>query len=237
MKNCITIILAIFILVACQNPKTEETQNIEVVIRDTIVVRDTFVKTKIEKKAVADISLSKLNIFYVGLDNPIEIKTMGIEGDVSVNISDGSIRKLGTGKYSVKVKKEGTTTINVYADGKKIGSKKFTCKLVPDPTVSFNGLKQGHITKNELLDTNNQIETTLHSFYDIEFPITEFTIISSSGGFIEKITTTGSKITQEQRELIKPLKRGNKVYFSNIKAQAPDGSIRELGSIVFTITE
>ncbi len=236
MKNYIIIILVILIFASCQNPKTEETKTTKI-IRDTIIVRNTFVVTKIKKKSSCNISLPKMNVLYVGIDNPINIKTLGVEGEIRVSISSGTITSVGNENYIVRVRRDSPVTIYVSVDGKMLGSQKFDCKLVPSPTAHFKGLKSGRITKEELLNSNNEIKATLDNFFfDIEFPVTEFTLSVLAGVFIEKISTVGSQITEEQKALLKELRRGSKVYFSNIKVQAPDGSIRELGAVIFTIT-
>ncbi len=170
MKNKIITLSFIFVLLIFTFCQSSKTKNTEIIKRNTIVVRDTFIKIEEIKKVAADISLSKLNVLYVGLENPVEIKTMGVEENTNVSISNGNIISKGNGKYLVKSVKEGSATISVYANGKKIGSKKFICKLVPDPTVIFNGLKSGEITKEELLNSNNEINATLDNFFfDIEF--------------------------------------------------------------------
>ncbi len=184
------------------------------------------------------ISPTKMNVFYVGVDNPVAITASGVPAsDLVVGIGPiGRIKKTGTGKYSVRVNKPGKTTVYVKTkDGRKLGSMQFRCKLVPDPKAKVGNLKPGVVSKQVLL-AQQFVKADLENFvFDLKFPVTEFTVSATLGSFTEEYKTRGAKITNQQKGLIRQLKRGQKVYFENIKAKAPDGSIRNLGTISFKI--
>lgn len=182
------------------------------------------------------VSPTKMNVFYIGVDNPVDISASGVRGEVSASISGGgSITPKGGGSYSVRVKKVGDVTITVNGDGSRLGSKTFRCKTVPDPVATVGGKKGGNISIASL-KAQNYVMASLENFvFDLKFPVTAFTVSISSGGFNEDIPTTGAQIKPNQKALFNGLKRGSKVYFENIKCQAPDGGIRQLGSVGFTI--
>ena len=64
------------------------------------------------------VSATKMNVFYIGVDNPVEITAAGTPADkVSASIGGGSIRKVGGSNYIVKVKRAGKTRYDyIYRD-------------------------------------------------------------------------------------------------------------------------
>ncbi len=188
------------------------------------------------------ISPTKMNVFYIGVDNPVAITASGVPSEaLQVRIGPiGTIKRVGAGKYIVRVNKVGKTTVSVYANvgdqSRKLGSMEFRCKTVPDPKPRVGNLKPGPVAKAVLL-AQRFVKAELENFvFDLKFPVVSFTVSATIGSFTEEYPTKGSIITQKQKNLIRQLKPGQKVYFENIKARAPDGSIRDLGTISFKIT-
>ncbi len=181
------------------------------------------------------VSPTKMNVFYIGVKNPVDISASGVRGDVSASISNGSITPQGGGSYIVNVRQVGDVTVTVNGDGNRLGSKQFRCKTVPDPSPTVGGKRGGNITKASL-KAQNYVMASLDNFvFDLKFPVTSFSVSVTVGAFTEDIPTTGAQIKPNQKALFNDIKRGSKVYFENIKARAPDGSIRDIGSVAFTI--
>ncbi len=189
------------------------------------------------------ISPTKMNVFYLGVDNPVAITASGVPAEaLIVKIAPiGTIKKVGSGQYIVRVNKLGKTTITVYTKSdngqlRKLGSMTFRCKTVPDPKPRVGNLKPGPVPKVVLL-AQQYVRAELENFvFDLKFPVVSFTVSATIGSFTEEYSTKGARITQQQKDLIKQLRPGQKVYFEDIKARAPDGSIRDLGTISFRIT-
>ncbi len=181
------------------------------------------------------ISATKMNVFYIGVKNPVAVTATGKEISATISGSGGKMTRTGAGKYNVTVRNRGTATVSVIADGQKMGSMKFRCLPVPDPYAVVAGRKGGLVPKSTLL-AQSIVKAKLDNFvFDLSFPITSFTVSATIQGFTEEYRTTGAQITAQQKGLIRQLKRGDKVYFERIKARAPDGTTRELGSISFKL--
>ncbi len=182
------------------------------------------------------ISPTKMNVLYIGVQNPIQVTASGTT--ISATISGGGGRLTsngGAGKYNAKVTTTGKATISVIADGKQMGSMQFRCLPVPDPYATVGGMKGGSINKTTLL-SQRIVKAQLDNFvFNLTFPITGFTVSATIQGFTEEVSTTGAQITAQQQNIIRQLKPGQKVYFENVKARAPDGGIRNLGSISFKL--
>ncbi len=242
MKNYIIIALfslPIFTLAFWQTGEKEKIEKTKltdtIFTTDTIVITDTIVQTKIVEDTAVFITPTKMDILYIGIDNPLEINTIGDVENVYATISTGNITARENGKYIVQIRKKGEATIRVYANDSIIATRKFRCRTVPDPIATIGGKKGGGI-KLANLKAQNYIIASLDNFvYDVKFTVTESTLDCNFEGFYEVKTTGGSQISSNHKAEINQLKRGGRPSFKNIKAQAPDGSIRQLNSIVFTI--
>ena len=192
----------------------------------------------------ATVSADKMNVFYIGIANPVTISVPGVANDkVKASISaGGTLTPKGAGKYSVMVT-SGTTkvTISVLADigGKttSMGTSDFRVKRVPDPVPTIGNSTGGVISKS-LLAASGGIIPVMKDF-DFEganFIITSFTLtMNVKGDLIEK-NTIGNKLTTEMVTMIKSAANGSKVYLENIKAKGPDGTPRSLASINLKLT-
>ncbi len=186
------------------------------------------------------ISPTKMNVFYIGVTNPVDITASGVSPDaVIATMSGGIIRKVGNGKYNVIVKRRGNAVITVSAKvngtSRRLGSSKFRCLPVPNPYATVGGKQGGIIYKSSLL-AQNFVKAQLDNFvFDLKFPVVGFTVSATIQGFTEEYQSRSAIINGQQKGLIRQLKKGNKVYFENIRAKAPDGTIRKLGSVNFKL--
>jgi gliding motility-associated protein GldM len=180
-----------------------------------------------------------MNVFYLGVDNPVEISVPGVPADkVRANITNGSIPKSGSG-FIAKPRQMGNAIVTVEAqiDGnwRNMGQMDFRVKRVPDPVAKVAGRKGGAIDKN-LLAAQAVVQADMENFdFDLKFQITEFNVSAIQGGFVKDEPSKSNRITPAQLDLIRNLNKGQKVYFENIKAVGPDGSVRELSTLVYKI--
>jgi len=185
------------------------------------------------------VSPTKMNVFYIGVPNPVSIAASGVAEDkLRVSMTNGTIGK-EAGGYMVRVKTAGEAVISVSAeiDGatKSMGSAKFRVKRVPDPVAKIGGQNGGVIANNALVAIG-KVSAVMENFdFDLRFDIESFTVSTTVGGFEQEEKGRGANFNPKQIQLIRNVKPGRKVYFEDIKAKGPDGSIRNLGSIAFKI--
>ena len=188
----------------------------------------------------ATVSPTKMNVFYLGVDNPVEISASGTAADKIIPvISQGSIKKVGP-SYIVNPARIGNALITVYANQgnnsrKNMGTKEFRVKALPDPVAKVAGQKGGLISKNILAAQTNVVAELEGSDFEAPFRITSFTVSITQSGFARDETANNSQITSAQKELIKSVSRGQRIYFQDIRAIGPDGSTRNIGTIDFKI--
>ena len=194
----------------------------------------------IVSEATAVISPTKMNVFYLGVDNPVAISVPGVTGDkVFPTITNGVIKKVAANSYIVNPRSIGNAIVMVDAeiDGKRksMGNMEFRVKRIPDPIAKVAGRKGGTILKNELA-AQSIVQADLENFeFDLKFNVTRFTFSVNKNGFSTDVPGKGNRITPEMQEMIRGLNRGERVLFLDIYAIGPDGVERELGGISFKL--
>jgi gliding motility-associated protein GldM len=186
----------------------------------------------------ATISPTKMNVFYIGVDNPVSISVPGVANDkVRVNISGGggSITKTGNGLYNVRVTTQGACKVSVSAElgggsSRSMGGMDFRVKKVPDPVAYIGGVKSGPIGKGVL--SASCVIPKMEAFdFELSFRITSFSLsMNLAGDFVTK-STSGNCLSGEMKSMIDKAGRGQKIYIEDIKAVGPDGTTRTLAPI------
>lgn len=188
------------------------------------------------------VSPTKMNVFYIGVDNPVSISVAGVPADKLMPSIEGggSITKVKGSDYIVRVKQAGDAFVTVNAkfdDGstKNMGKRKFRVKRVPDPVAKVAGLKGGEISKS-LLMAQQGVKAELENFdFDLTFNIVGFTVSATVQGYEEEQKSNSAAFTAGQKDLMKKVGTGRKLYIEDIKARGPDGQVRDLSTISFKL--
>lgn len=187
----------------------------------------------------AVVSPTKMNVFYKGVPNPIEVSVPGYEPEnISITGTGGiSFKSKGPGSYDVNVSKNASklTKIIVKAEGQQVGEpKEFRIKRIPNPTATVAGKTEGNISKSLLMRTLG-IRSTLPDFpFDLEYNVSSYTVRIKDGEYTIPIQVKGNKFTQPVKDKVAKLKSGSDVSFTNIKAKGPDGN-KQCAPVVLTI--
>jgi len=186
------------------------------------------------------VSALKMNVFYIGVENPVAISVPGIPQErLRPSISTGSLRPSG-GNYVVTVPREATrATINVSADFdgdlRSMGSAEFRVKRVPDPVATVAGKTSGLISASALSAAGAVIPKMPDDFeFELFFEIQSFTFVTVRSGDIFERNARGNRFTDEMKSMIGNSRRGTKIWIENIIATGPDGN-RQLGTIALQI--
>ncbi len=186
------------------------------------------------------VSPTKMNVLYRGIENPIAISVPGISQDALFpSISTGSLTKQADGTYIAKVGAGSgrTATVSVQAEirgeRKPMGSFEFRLKSVPDPVASFarKGPADATAKKSELTAALGVSADPQDFVFDLKYPVVSFDITVIMGGDVKTLSSNSNRVTNEQSQLLNQVRRNQVVIIENIRAKAPDGTIRKLGSI------
>jgi len=188
------------------------------------------------------VSPTKMNVFYIGVDNPVNISVSGVPEDkiTASIVGAGSIQPDAKEGHIVRVKTAGKVSVKVIADFgdgaiKDMGSKEFRVKEVPDPVAKVADLTGG-VIKLGLLKSQTGVAADLENFdFDLKFVVQSFTLSATINGYTVDEESKSYRLTSAQKELLSKLKAGGKVYFENIKAMGPDKKLRALPSISFKL--
>lgn len=185
------------------------------------------------------VSPSKMNVCYLGVDNPMEISAAGIPGsDLKVSITGGTINKSGS-TYNVKPSSGASKiVINVSAEvngkSQRLGSKEFRVMRMPDPEAQFAGQNSGRLRKN-IITAQAGVFAKMKDFaFDVQYKVTRFTLSTVKGGFLQSVEARSASLSAEQKQLLSGLSRGAKFYIEDIEVQGPDGK-RKLPGMSFTV--
>ena len=186
----------------------------------------------------AAIFLEKMNVFYIGVDNPITISAAGVApSNLSPSLTGGTMRANGkAGSYIVNVTAGTEATLNIGAklngSNKSMGSFKFRIKRVPDPVAYVGSLKaDGSMTKSELMGQAGVFAKMENFDFDLKFSVVSFVLsISINGVFVEK-KSMGPGITPEMKTMMGGAKPGNRVFFEQVTVKGPDGTLRKIPGV------
>lgn len=188
------------------------------------------------------VAATKMNVFYIGIDNPVSISAPGIaDENIRPEITVGDLNETADGGWVVKITDRDvrSTTINARAryEGRmiNIGSQDFRVKRLPDPVAEVAGIKAGNIDKNTMLAAGAVIPVMKDFQFDLHFTVNSFTMGTIiNGDWIPK-NTRGNRFTPDMLNMIRNARRGQKFFLENIQATGPDGITRTLNPISLTI--
>ena len=189
-------------------------------------------------KPMAVVSPTKMNVFYRGVPNPIDISVPGYSPeDLTVSGTNVTLKRIKPGQYeaTVRDKAKGDAKITVKANGRTIGKPiEFRLKRIPSPTASINGKKEGTMSKGKLSKAQGILASLPNFPFDLKYKVQSFDVRLKDGEYTKTIKVKGNKFTSEVKEKIIKLKPGSDISFTNIKAKGPDGR-KQCGAIVLTV--
>ena len=184
------------------------------------------------------IGVDKLNLLYIGIDNPITVAVAGIPTEeTKVESEQLIIQDLGNGHYNVQAKSYGKAIIKVTAAGHATKEIEFRVKRIPDPIARI-GNSHGGVMSPEKIMKSEGVDAVLDCFeYDAKCAISNYnmTYVAKEADPIESINHSG-KHNEKTRELLQMAKPGDIYYFDQVMCKCPgDESERPVNSMVFKI--
>ena len=199
-------------------------------------------------EAALVVSPTKMNVFYRGVPNPVEVSVPGVANNkLRVSISGGhKIKKQSDGTYIVEPAKSTSNKEAVISvkgempDGSisNLGSSKFRVKRIPDPVPFWAGKRPSDrtITKNEVISFAPLAAKMDNFDFDVLVRVKGFTIRVSKDGTFKELKSNNNRITSDMKALLERVRRGNTIYFEDINVQMPDGTQRILAPMKLKIT-
>jgi gliding motility-associated protein GldM len=194
-------------------------------------------------QASCTVAADKMNVFYIGVPNPISISAAGVSSNkmnVSINGGGGTIS--GSGKsYTVNVNSPGECKIVISSP--ELGapaSFTFRVKRIPDPVPKMgNGpnAKGGKMGNGEFKAQQGLFADLVGFDFEARCNIQSYTLTRvAKRQDPVPADNQGGTFSGQARSAVDQAKPGDVYYFDDIKARCPgDVAGRNIGSLVFSI--
>ena len=194
-----------------------------------------------------DIDLDKMNVAYIGVDNPLSMFVMGRSG-IPVDLSKANITVEGAeakliGKnprsQMLRVSKPGRFKIQV--EFPETGTKatfEYRAKRVPDPIIKLSNMKtDGQIKSDEMRAEKGLIAIMQNFDFDCRCLVQSFDLIYiPKDGEMKEARHAGGKFTGTVLEYVQSAKPGDAYLFQNVKGRCPgDSAARRLNGLNFYV--
>jgi beta-lactamase regulating signal transducer with metallopeptidase domain len=201
-----------------------------------------------ESESVGNVAveLNKMNVFYVGVDNPVEVAVNGIPvNQLSVKLIGGGKIVGANGTYIATFTEPGHVQLEVSRNQngqqKLLSTKSFRVKRIPDPAPRFGGMPSGPITVDKLQELKNvAVLALLQNFdFDASCEVVHFDLTVLPKGLDPvSMNISGAVLTSDAIERLSVLTPGGAFFIDDIYVKCPgDKEPRNIGGLAFKVRE
>lgn len=180
------------------------------------------------------VSADKMNVLYIGVDNPVTITAGAGSERVSASFTGGSISKVKGNQYVIKPSNgsNGEHTVTVTVDGKSAGKVVYRVKNLPLPAAFVGNLKPGPVSSASFKAMGGVIARLEDSEFEAPYEVVSYSIVAISPEFPDynPINNNGNRWSGAAADLVNKLKPGATVIINDIKVKDPGGRVRPLSS-------
>ncbi|MCU0380025.1 MAG: gliding motility protein GldM [Chitinophagaceae bacterium] len=186
------------------------------------------------------VSADKMNVLYIGVDNPLTITAGAGSEKVTAAFSGGSISKASGSKYIARPSagSSGEHTVTVLVEGKAAGKVMFRVKQLPNPAAYVGNLKPGAVPSASFKAMGGVIAKLEDSEFDAPFEVVSYKVgaVAPDMPDFNQSENSGARWTGGAATLIGKLKPGALVAITDIRVKGPDGKVRTLnGSLSYIL--
>jgi len=187
----------------------------------------------------ASVSADAMNVFFVGVDNPISTAVSGVEpGNVQVSISGAGASLTPvqgqSGRYIVRATRpneEAIVTVSARADNggmRQVGQFRYRVRSVPDPIVMVAGHDdRATHTPASILAGSGGLTARMPGFdFELTVRVNSFTMITTVAGEFVSLNSTTNRFTDAMETQMRNGRPGQRFIFDNIYVQMPTGPER-----------
>ncbi|MGC4057087.1 MAG: GldM family protein [Chitinophagaceae bacterium] len=210
------------------------------------------------KSQSALIAATKMNILYLGVDNPVSI-CVNQESCASLSVvaTNGSVKKIADCTYLIRVDKPGNTTLGIMKELDTIYQTTFRTLAIPDPIISISAPQNPFFSLQQLKGLNH-FDLTDISNINLPFAIVRFDFVvtrpfiirrkriycdeclkNAEKGYRKVVFETANvsgKFNSRLRKFIaSQLQTGDRVLIENIHVTGADNIERVINPVAFTI--
>lgn len=215
---------------------------LSVVLAIAVVALTAFSSLFAQDSPTVSVAADKMNVLYIGVDNPITIAVAGVPNEqIQVSSKELALIAQGNGQYIARASEPGTAVIHVESQGKLLKAATFRVQGIPDPEPSSNVHLGGKIS----VETFKKWDRLDVASLGLDFPESTCPVVYYNVVWIRKREDPVDAIVRDQAEfsekakgLIARAEPGDVYYFTNIIVKCDyDQVTRDLGTISFQIIE
>ena len=190
-------------------------------------------------QSAASIALDKMNVLYIGVDNPVSISASGGGSEaVDAKISSGSLIDKTGGHYIARVNNvTDECYITVSVGGRVAGKSQFRVRTIPDAQAYIGGQPSGTEVAAGAFKAQPGVAAGIKNFpFQLDYDVMSYTFTCDTDDDIVSIPVTGALFQgQVRRAIDQHVKAGRMVTIENIKVKGPDGRVTSVPSIFYYI--
>jgi len=184
------------------------------------------------------VSPTQMNVFYIGVPNPVSISAAGFaDADLQPSFNGPGSMSGSKGNYVVTLNpgsaKQGTECTISVAGKKPDGSRqtlgqpqKFRIKRVPDPAC-YVANKKGdiHVTRGELAIAT-QVQARMDNFdFNLNYDVTSFEMVVTVNGNTVQLQSNSKLFTPQMKTLMGQIGPGSHIIIQDVHVHGPDSRV------------
>lgn len=180
----------------------------------------------------------KMNVFYLGVDNPFSVSAAGVSSrEVRVTSDDVRLEKIRNGKFNVKPKRAGEASITVSGGGLDPTIFKYRVKKIPDPVLRLGRKGQNGMKPNEFKAFQGLVALLENFDFEARCNIVGYEITRvPKQGDAEVARNQGGTYKGSAKELINQAKFGDTFFFDGVKVRCPGDEVsRRINGLIIKI--
>ncbi len=187
----------------------------------------------------ASIFLEKMNVVYIGVENPMTISGGSVGREkvhVSFNSPGASISNTGGDHYVVKPTTPGLAKIIINANGKNFEFP-IRVKNLPLPAGFIGSKKGGSISSAEFKAIGGLIARLEDSDFEAPFKVVSYKLGAIGGGIPQytEASNENNRWSGNAATIVSRSTPGTNIFFDQIRVVGPDGKQREIAPMVFSL--
>lgn len=181
------------------------------------------------------VMLDKMNVFYIGVDNPVTISSGTGWDKTNVSMKGGDLIRKGVGEYTVRVKDVGKAYITVNADGKS-STFDFRKKQVPPPILMVGPSEGGRVRSVVFKNQSFARAELKHFDFEYRYHIVSATVYFTGANFSNLQTgTINDGNLGSIKKFMDMCIPGTTVIFDNVRVQGPGGPVISIPGAGFVL--
>lgn len=181
--------------------------------------------------------LDKMNILYLGVDNPITVFSENHNDKIIVTFKLGKSSFTGIpGHYILRPERFGLDTISISING-KLFKYPVRVKPLPEPTVFVGKVNGGAISSAEFKVLGGIHVQLPNTEFDASFQVLSYKLGAVGGpinNYVEA-ANAGSNWSGSALTIVSVARVGTSIFFYDIKVKGPDGIERDISPMAFTL--